>query len=177
MRQVPTLQRETRLSPWVTIVERTFEKTSGVLDGAYHSLKVHDYVSILAVTRDGRIPLVRQYRPALDRVTLELPGGLLDGPDGAENCATTELSEEVGCRPCQPLRALGCLDPDTGRLDNKLWGFFAPEVEEIGSWSPEPGLERIMMRREDLISAVISGEFTVAMHVALIGLAVLKERF
>lgn len=45
----------------------------------YHSLRQTDYVSVLAVTDDGRVPLVRQYRPALEKFTLELSGGLRDG--------------------------------------------------------------------------------------------------
>lgn len=177
MRQTPISQNSTQLSPWVTVVERAFSRDTGPLGGVFHSLKVHDYVTVLAVTEDGRVPLVRQYRPAIDRTTLELPGGLLDGSGSAEDCAVAELVEEVGYRPTAPLVSLGCLDPDTGRLENKLHGFFAPHVFEVDSWKAEPGLQRVMLHKSELLSAVISGEFTVAMHVALIGLAALSGRF
>jgi ADP-ribose pyrophosphatase len=54
-------------------------------------------VSIVAVGADGRVPLVRQYRAALDVLLLELPAGTLDvtGED-PEACARRELGEEVG---------------------------------------------------------------------------------
>ena len=54
-------------------------------------------VSVVAVDADGRVPLVRQYRAALDVELLELPAGKLD-VDGEppEECARRELAEEVG---------------------------------------------------------------------------------
>lgn len=54
-------------------------------------------VSVVAVDDDRRVPLVRQYRAALDALILELPAGKLDVPDEeAEACARRELVEEVG---------------------------------------------------------------------------------
>lgn len=54
-------------------------------------------VSVVAVRDDGRVPLVRQYRAALDVELLELPAGKLD-VDGEDPmvCAQRELAEEVG---------------------------------------------------------------------------------
>ena len=51
------------------------------------------------VTADGKILMVRQYRNALDRYTLEIPAGALDevGEPGIE-CASRELEEETGYR-------------------------------------------------------------------------------
>lgn len=37
--------------------------------------------AVLPVTDDGKILMVRQYRNALDRNTLEIPAGKLDAPD------------------------------------------------------------------------------------------------
>jgi ADP-ribose pyrophosphatase len=54
-------------------------------------------VSVVAVADDGRVPLVRQYRAALEADLLELPAGKLD-VDGEDPlaCAQRELAEEVG---------------------------------------------------------------------------------
>lgn len=52
------------------------------------------------VLPDGRILLIRQFRPAVDRVTLELPAGAKDsrGEDPMKTAAR-ELEEETGYRP------------------------------------------------------------------------------
>ena len=88
--------QKTVLSPWATLVENRVV-TAAHDDGAvYHAIATADYVSILAVTADGRIPLVRQFRPALDRFTLEFPGGMRDGDEAPDACAIRELAEETG---------------------------------------------------------------------------------
>lgn len=166
----------TQLSPWVTVVERTFADHSGITRGPFHSLQQHDYVSVLALTEDQQVVLVRQYRPALEKITIELPGGLLDSDVSAEECAKTELFEESGYQPTQPLELLGLLDPDVGRLENRYWGFFAPSVIKGDDWEPEPGIEPITMAKKEFISAVAEGEFITALHIALVGLAYLKDK-
>ena len=55
--------------------------------------------AVLPVTSDGKILMVRQYRNALDRFTLEIPAGKLDEPDEPKiECAYRELEEETGFR-------------------------------------------------------------------------------
>lgn len=53
--------------------------------------------AVVPVTKEGKILMVRQYRNALDRYTLEIPAGALDAVDepGIE-CASRELEEETG---------------------------------------------------------------------------------
>ena len=55
--------------------------------------------AVLPVAEDGKILMVRQYRNALDRETLEIPAGKLDAPDEPKiDCAYRELEEETGYR-------------------------------------------------------------------------------
>ena len=52
---------------------------------------------MLPVTDEGKILMVRQYRNALDRFTLEIPAGKLDDPKEPKiECAYRELEEETG---------------------------------------------------------------------------------
>ncbi|HJB46216.1 MAG TPA: NUDIX hydrolase [Candidatus Mediterraneibacter surreyensis] len=55
--------------------------------------------AVVPVTEDGKILMVRQYRNALDRYTLEIPAGALDAEDEpGRDCAARELEEETGYR-------------------------------------------------------------------------------
>ena len=89
-------KRELKLSKWLTIVERDIIFPGGADKETYYSVRPYDYVSVLAVTKDQRIPLVRQYRPVLERESLELPGGLLDMGQSPEETVLIELKQETG---------------------------------------------------------------------------------
>ncbi|MDE6168934.1 MAG: NUDIX hydrolase [Acetatifactor sp.] len=53
--------------------------------------------AVVAVLEDGRLLMVRQYRNALDRETLEIPAGGLNGRDEpTAEAARRELEEETG---------------------------------------------------------------------------------
>ena len=53
-------------------------------------------VAVVALTDEGRICLVRQYRTALGRVTVEIPAGKLSAGEDPLECAERELLEETG---------------------------------------------------------------------------------
>ncbi len=55
--------------------------------------------AVVPVTGEGKILMVRQYRNALERYTLEIPAGALDyAGEPKEVCAARELEEETGFR-------------------------------------------------------------------------------
>ncbi len=69
-------------------------------------IKHQGAAAILPVTKEHKLLLVRQYRNALDRFTLEIPAGGLEGPDEPTmDAAIRELEEETGYKAghVQPL--------------------------------------------------------------------------
>lgn len=53
-------------------------------------------VTIIAVTPDEQVIMVRQYRPGPDKVLLEFPGGVIEPGEQAQAAAARELLEETG---------------------------------------------------------------------------------
>jgi ADP-ribose pyrophosphatase len=165
-------------SPWVRLMAKTFTPWGKHHPETYHSLRQADYVTVFAITTDGKIPVVRQFRPALNKVTIELPGGLLEPRDNPRERAILELQEETGMQPTSDLIDLGCLAPDTGRLENHLWGYFATvTVPANDSWVPEVGVEVELIPVSELKRLILTGEFDHALHIALIGLASFRGLF
>lgn len=80
-----------------------YKDTMKLADG---NTEAWDYVAhrkgaaaVLPVREDGKIILVRQYRNALERETLEIPAGCRDSLDeDTKICAERELEEETGYR-------------------------------------------------------------------------------
>lgn len=52
-------------------------------------------VAVVALDGDGNIMLVRQYRKALERTTMEIPAGTLEDCEDPLACAKRELKEEI----------------------------------------------------------------------------------
>ena len=105
----------------------------------YHAVGQQDYIAIVAALPDGRIPIVRQYRPALESFTWELPAGLVDGGEDAATCCKRELMEETGFPPAPCMRS-AAYAPCTARLSNRVHSFFAMNSITEGKGA-EPGIE------------------------------------
>jgi ADP-ribose pyrophosphatase len=142
----------------------------------YYLLDLADYVGVVAMTPDGKIVLVRQFRPVVDRITLELPSGHVEAGESPSDAARRELLEETGYDAPQ-LELLGEMTPDVGRLGNRLWCYFAPDVRPASPPPPaEEGVSVALVDPQDLFARVASGEFDHALNVAVLLLAVLRRR-
>ncbi len=164
---------QTRLSEWATLVENHVIGAAHAAGATYHSILTADYVSILVLTAAERVPLVRQFRPALDRLTLEFPGGLRDSGEEPLDCAIREIAEETGLavRCAEPL---AFFNPDSGRLSNRMWTFFASGATPIPGWQPEEGIECLTVAVDELYDLAFQGEFDHGPHIAMLGMAVMK---
>ena len=81
--------------------------------------------AVLPVADDGKILMVRQYRNALDRYTLEIPAGKLDEPGEPKvECAFRELEEETGMT-AEHMQPLGYLYPTPGYTNEITWLYLA----------------------------------------------------
>lgn len=161
-------RRTTRISPWVEIIEREVEFAPGGKRELYHAVGQQDYIAIVALTPDGRIPIVRQYRPALEQFTWELPAGMVDkGETAAETCRR-ELMEETGFA-AKTVHALGAYAPCTARLSNRIHSFFVEACPEKPA--TEAGIELRLVMPEELGGLIQSGDFVLQLHIGAILLA------
>src|SRR5258708_34126721 len=152
-----------KISPWVDLIAREVELSPEERAEVYHSVGQLDYLAIVALTPDGRLPIVRQYRPALEAFTWELPAGLAErGEDPAEGCQR-ELLEETGY-PTRAIYSLGTAAACTGRLSNRIHSYFLQTGERVEGFTPEKGLAVELVSPSQLVSMINSGEFIQQMH-------------
>lgn len=89
------LGEETVYKDWAHVVKRRYRLPDGTVD--HHDVLIApQVVSILALTEDERVLLVRQFRPGLGEVLNEMPGGGLEEGEDPAAGAARELLEETG---------------------------------------------------------------------------------
>ena len=132
-------------TPWFSVVAKTLDAGPS----PYYLCKLPDYASVLALTDDDRVILVRQYRPVIEAVALELPGGLVDPGESPAAAIARELLEETG----YTIGSLEALEPapvtDIGRLANRQWGFVARgcRLDRTPGREPEAGIQTVQIGR------------------------------
>lgn len=62
----------------------------------FYVIEAPDWVNVIALTTEHQIVLIRQYRQGIDSLTLEIPGGVIDGDEKPLLAAQRELLEETG---------------------------------------------------------------------------------
>jgi ADP-ribose pyrophosphatase len=162
-------------SPWLEVVAKEVDLGPPRGRETFWSVRTaHDYAAVLALTEDGRIPLVRQFRPAVERDVLELPSGAVEPGEEPEAAIRRELLEETGCEAGE-IVLLGRLHTDSGRMETVQWAFFAPDARVVrdGPVGDEQ-LELLFVERDRLRDLVVEGEFRLAPHLAVLATALLR---
>jgi ADP-ribose pyrophosphatase len=163
-------RRTTRVSPWVKIVEREVEFKPGGGTETYHAIDQQDYVAIVARTPDGMIPIVRQFRPAFESFTWELPAGMADEGETPAECCRRELLEETGLT-ARAVHALGSYSPCTARLSNRIHSFFVDADLHDGTKALDDGIELKLVAPRELSALILAGEFALQLHIGALLLA------
>ncbi|SNX55386.1 NUDIX hydrolase [Thermoanaerobacterium sp. RBIITD] len=86
-------------------------------------------VSILAVNKNGKILMVKQYRKPAEKIMLEIPAGKLDPGESPEVCAKRELMEETGYI-ANNLKHIFSFYPSPGFSTEILHLYLALEIEK-----------------------------------------------
>lgn len=114
--------------------------------------------AVVALTSTGKIALVRQYRTALDRVTVEIPAGKLDPGEDPLECAKRELREETGFVPGK-IRYLTTIATTPGFCDELIHIYFATQLELAGADPDDDEFVNVeLVPLHELIDAVLDGK-------------------
>lgn len=117
-------------------------------------------VGIIAFDGDNKLWMVSQYRKAIDKVTLEIPAGLVDPGELPIETAKRELQEEVGFYP-EKISYLFDMHASPGFTNDKLSFFVAEDLKESELEQDEDeNIESKSYPVEELYQMVENGEIT-----------------
>src|SRR5687767_11041046 len=82
---------------WFKVRRDRCESPTGKIIDPYYVYEFTDWVTAVALTEEGKVVMVRQYRHGNAQISLELPGGCVDADDkNTEESVRRELMEETG---------------------------------------------------------------------------------
>lgn len=124
-------------------------------------LSAPDWVNVVAVTTEGQIVLVRQFRFGTDALSLEVPGGVIEAGEDPVAAGVRELAEETGYAGGQA-RLLGTVHPNPAIQNNR---FHAVLVEGVArtrglEWDEDEELEVLTAPVEQVFADARAGRIT-----------------
>ena len=122
-------------------------------------LETPDWVNVVPITADGRLVMVRQYRFGTERLTLEIPGGLVDSGEEPRATAERELREETGYTT-ERWSSLGGVAPNPAFHDNVCHHYLAEGVRRTARQDLDLGedIEVVLVPLGEVREMVLAGE-------------------
>lgn len=117
----------------------------------YVCLESPDWVNVVALTDDGQLVLVRQWRHGTRRFELELPAGVIEEGETPEQAAARELREETGYT-AERWSRLGAVAPNAAFQDNRCYTVLAEGCRKTAETSFDEGedIEVVLCAPADL---------------------------
>ncbi|MBQ4483098.1 MAG: NUDIX hydrolase [Lachnospiraceae bacterium] len=115
--------------------------------------------AVVPVLPDGRILMVRQYRYAIGRATIEIPAGGRDGTDEPfEAAAKRELEEETGYTTDTPLEHLITIATAIAYCDEMIEVYVAKDLRKTRQHlDPDEFIEIEPFEVKDLVDMIYAG--------------------
>jgi ADP-ribose pyrophosphatase len=122
--------------------------------------KVFWIISVLPITNENEIVMIRQYRSPLDRVGIEFPAGCAEvgKHESLEHAVHSELREETGYQAGQ-LAHIAEFSSSSGMTDETVHGFVATncrKVSDILELDGDECIERLVIPYSDFDWFILS---------------------
>ena len=160
-------------NPWLSVREDRVIRPGGK-EGYFGVIEMKAGSSVLALTPQNEVYLVKEYKYGIERDSIELMSGALEADETPLEAARRELKEELGLEADEWVD-LGVVDPFTTAVRSPNYMFLAMGVHE-GERSPEEGevLEILKTPFSVALDMVMRSEIT---HSASCVLILKAERY
>jgi ADP-ribose pyrophosphatase len=154
------IKREEVFRAYSRIIEKVAFKLPNNTIEDFYILIEKPTVCVLAITKDQKVVLVKQYRPGPKRVLMELPGGYIDENEKPLDAIQRECKEETGYAGKFSFIAQSFHSAYSTRVK---YFFIATECEKTADREledSEASSEVVLMDLKDFVKHVQSGNLT-----------------
>lgn len=124
--------------PWFTVRREKVQLPNGSIIPSYYVSEYPAWIAVLALTRDGKMVMERQYRHGWGEVAYELCAGVVEASDVSYmEAAKRELLEETGYGNGE-WEEFTVMNVNPGTHNNMIYCFLAKNVEKVSGSHQEP---------------------------------------
>lgn len=155
-------------SPWGTLREDHVQLPNGAEISNYYVHEYPNWINVIAITRDKKFIMVRQYRHGLQTIKYELAAGVCDETDkNPLESAKRELLEETGYGNGN-WEEFTVISANPGTHTNLCYCFLATDVEKIDEQHLEDteDLDVVFLEESEVLELLLNDEIKQAMHAA-----------
>jgi len=133
------------------------------------ALEFRTWASVLALTKNREVVLVRQFRHGAQGAFWEFPGGVVEDGESPLDGVRREMQEETGYTTSN-LIEVGNFYPNPALQTNLMYGYLAYDVEKTDAQKLDDAedIEVHLVPLDELIAMTKRGEFQHGLQVAVL---------
>ncbi len=163
-------------SKYVNILKQRCLMPNGKIAEPYYLIEKKDVALIFALTGEGKVILVREYKHGAGEELLQLPIGFIEPHEPPKKAAIRELAEETGYT-AKSVALIGKFISSPSDMTNRIHLFFAKHAEKRKKQKLDytEDIEVILLSPKQLMIALKKGEINVMPHIAAI--MMIREKY
>ncbi|HVK97634.1 MAG TPA: NUDIX hydrolase [Flavisolibacter sp.] len=152
--------------PWLTIRKDKCELPNGQVIPSFYVNEYPDWVNAFALTKEGQVLMVKQYRHGIGEIGIELPGGVVDEGETPEYAMKRELMEETGYK-FDSILYLGKISANPSTTNNYMHMYLATGGVKVAEQSLDDGedVEVLYMSIDEVKQLVKENKIFQSLHV------------
>ncbi len=144
-------------TPWFEIESEEFDDVPALGGKPMYRMNVPPSVMAIVFTLEGKLILVRQFRPAQGKYTVEVPTGYMDKNETPERAVEREFREETGYR-CDEWQLVSKNPLGVDRINGEISIFLGRQASSDPSFQREDGMEVLIASWDEVKTLALKGE-------------------
>jgi ADP-ribose pyrophosphatase len=143
------------------VVRAFFQHPRRAKEQDFFVINPPDWVNVVALTTDGQLVLVRQFRYGINEFSLEIPGGVIDAGEDPVTAGVRELREESGFVG-RNARLLGSIHPNPAMQSNRCHLVLVEDAQRSAEldWDPDEEMEIVTLPVDEVYALAHRGGIT-----------------